>query len=69
MPPAPNDDLATLSELNDRSLLYEIQKRFANHQIYVGALQIAFCSAFVSLQRLIVSGLADSLRWAAQSSG
>ncbi|XP_073068466.1 unconventional myosin-XVI isoform X2 [Manis javanica] len=34
MPPAPNDDLATLSELNDRSLLYEIQKRFANHQIY-----------------------------------
>ncbi|XP_021094989.1 unconventional myosin-XVI [Heterocephalus glaber] len=34
MPPAPNDDLATLSELNDRSLLYEIQKRFGNNQIY-----------------------------------
>ncbi|KAI2569880.1 myosin XVI [Homo sapiens] len=34
MPPAPNDDLATLSELNDGSLLYEIQKRFGNNQIY-----------------------------------
>ncbi|XP_006894682.1 PREDICTED: unconventional myosin-XVI-like [Elephantulus edwardii] len=34
MPPAPNDDLATLSELNDSSLLYEIQKRFGNNQIY-----------------------------------
>ncbi|XP_048197054.1 unconventional myosin-XVI [Perognathus longimembris pacificus] len=34
MPPAPNDDLATLSELDDRSLLYEIQKRFGNHQVY-----------------------------------
>ncbi|XP_023570968.1 unconventional myosin-XVI [Octodon degus] len=34
MPPAPNDDLATLSELNDGSLLYEIQKRFGNDQIY-----------------------------------
>ncbi|EHA99174.1 Myosin-XVI [Heterocephalus glaber] len=42
MPPAPNDDLATLSELNDRSLLYEIQKRFGNNQIYVSALGIAF---------------------------
>ncbi|XP_066236665.1 unconventional myosin-XVI isoform X1 [Saccopteryx leptura] len=34
MPPAPNDDLATLSELSDGSLLYEIQKRFGNNQIY-----------------------------------
>ncbi|GAB5566471.1 unconventional myosin-XVI isoform X1 [Prionailurus iriomotensis] len=34
MPPAPSDDLATLSELNDGSLLYEIQKRFGNNQIY-----------------------------------
>ncbi|XP_038618067.1 unconventional myosin-XVI isoform X2 [Tachyglossus aculeatus] len=33
-PPAPNDDLATLNELNDGSLLYEIQKRFGNNQIY-----------------------------------
>lgn len=35
MPPAPNDDLASLSELTDSSLLYEMQKRFANDQIYV----------------------------------
>ncbi|XP_073470585.1 unconventional myosin-XVI isoform X1 [Aquarana catesbeiana] len=34
MPAAPNDDLATLSELTDSSLLYEIQKRFKNNQIY-----------------------------------
>ncbi|KAM4795077.1 unconventional myosin-XVI [Rhinophrynus dorsalis] len=34
MPSAPNDDLATLSELTDSSLLYEIQKRFNNNQIY-----------------------------------
>ncbi|KAM5288077.1 unconventional myosin-XVI [Ctenodactylus gundi] len=34
MPPAPSDDLATLSELTDGSLLYEIQKRFGNNQIY-----------------------------------
>ncbi|XP_046903631.1 LOW QUALITY PROTEIN: unconventional myosin-XVI [Hypomesus transpacificus] len=34
MPPAPNDDLASLSELTDSSLLYEMQKRFANNQIY-----------------------------------
>ncbi|XP_078077789.1 unconventional myosin-XVI isoform X2 [Mustelus asterias] len=34
IPPAPNDDLSTLSELTDRSLLYEIQKRFTNDQIY-----------------------------------
>ncbi|XP_060087750.1 unconventional myosin-XVI isoform X2 [Heteronotia binoei] len=34
MPPAPNDDLATLSELTDSSLLYEIRKRFSNNQIY-----------------------------------
>ncbi|RMC06540.1 hypothetical protein DUI87_15977 [Hirundo rustica rustica] len=34
MPPAPNDDLASLSELTDSSLLYEIQKRFNNNQIY-----------------------------------
>lgn len=45
MPPAPNDDLATLSELTDSSLLYEIQKRFGNNQIYVSALEIAFCMA------------------------
>uniref|UniRef100_A0A8C2UY31 Myosin XVI n=1 Tax=Chinchilla lanigera TaxID=34839 RepID=A0A8C2UY31_CHILA len=41
MPPAPNDDLATLSELNDRSLLYEIQKRFGNDQIYVSQLYLS----------------------------
>lgn len=35
MPPAPNDDLASLNELTDSSLLYEIQKRFNNDQIYV----------------------------------
>ncbi|ELW47454.1 Myosin-XVI [Tupaia chinensis] len=34
MPPAPSDDLATLSELDDGSLLYEIQKRFGNDQIH-----------------------------------
>uniref|UniRef100_H3BXF1 Myosin XVI n=1 Tax=Tetraodon nigroviridis TaxID=99883 RepID=H3BXF1_TETNG len=34
MPPAPNDDLASLSELTDSSLLYEMQKRFSNDQIY-----------------------------------
>ncbi|CAL9690096.1 unnamed protein product [Knipowitschia caucasica] len=34
MPPAPNDDLASLSELTDNSLLYEMQKRFGNDQIY-----------------------------------
>ncbi|XP_043927282.1 unconventional myosin-XVI [Protopterus annectens] len=34
MPPAPNDDLASLTELTDSSLLYEIQKRFNNNQIY-----------------------------------
>ncbi|XP_060909434.1 unconventional myosin-XVI isoform X1 [Labrus mixtus] len=34
MPPAPNDDLASLSELTDSSLLYEMQKRFCNDQIY-----------------------------------
>lgn len=38
MPPAPNDDLASLSELTDSSLLYEMQKRFANDQIYVSLL-------------------------------
>lgn len=37
MPPAPNDDLASLSELTDSSLLYEIQKRFNNNQIYVSS--------------------------------
>ncbi|KAJ4933639.1 hypothetical protein JOQ06_030463, partial [Pogonophryne albipinna] len=36
MPPAPNDDLASLSELTDSSLLYEMQKRFGNDQIYQG---------------------------------
>ncbi|KAM8856722.1 unconventional myosin-XVI isoform 5-T5 [Spinachia spinachia] len=34
MPPAPNDDLSSLSELTDSSLLYEMQKRFGNEQIY-----------------------------------
>ncbi|XP_068602409.1 unconventional myosin-XVI [Brachionichthys hirsutus] len=34
MPPAPNDDLASLSELTDSSLLYEMQKRFGNDQVY-----------------------------------
>lgn len=38
MPPAPNDDLASLSELTDSSLLYEMQKRFGNDQIYVRSL-------------------------------
>ncbi|CAL8390505.1 unnamed protein product [Gadus morhua 'NCC'] len=33
-PPAPNDDLASLSELTDSSLLYEMTKRFGNDQIY-----------------------------------
>lgn len=42
MPPAPNDDLASLSELTDSSLLYEMQKRFGNDQIYV-----RLCSVFV----------------------
>lgn len=46
MPPAPNDDLATLSELTDSSLLYEIQKRFGNNQIYVSAREVALCAAF-----------------------
>lgn len=41
MPPAPSDDLATLSELNDSSLLYEIQKRFGNDQIHVSTHRIA----------------------------
>lgn len=45
MPPAPSDDLATLSELNDGTLLYEIQKRFGNNQIYVSALEPALCAA------------------------
>lgn len=40
MPPAPSDDLATLSELNDSSLLYEIQKRFGNDQIHVSASEL-----------------------------
>lgn len=40
MPPAPNDDLASLSELTDSSLLYEMQKRFGNDQIYVS---LALC--------------------------
>ncbi|KAG7467471.1 hypothetical protein MATL_G00153880 [Megalops atlanticus] len=34
MPPAPSDDLASLSELTNSSLLYEMQKRFGNDQIY-----------------------------------
>ncbi|KAJ8350779.1 hypothetical protein SKAU_G00259090 [Synaphobranchus kaupii] len=34
MPPAPSDDLASLSELTDSSLLYEMQKRYGNDQIY-----------------------------------
>ncbi|KAJ8246612.1 hypothetical protein GJAV_G00253460, partial [Gymnothorax javanicus] len=34
VPPAPSDDLASLSELTDSSLLYEMQKRFGNEQIY-----------------------------------
>ncbi|XP_061082847.1 unconventional myosin-XVI-like [Conger conger] len=34
VPPAPSDDLASLSELTDSSLLYEMQKRFGNDQIY-----------------------------------
>ena len=45
MPPAPNDDLATLSELTDSSLLYEIQKRFGDNQIYVSAREVALCAA------------------------
>lgn len=45
MPPAPSDDLATLSELNDGTLLYEIQKRFGNNQIYVSALEPALGAA------------------------
>ncbi|XP_066562262.1 unconventional myosin-XVI isoform X2 [Amia ocellicauda] len=34
MPPAPNDDLASLNELTESSLLYEMHKRFGNDQIY-----------------------------------
>uniref|UniRef100_A0A3B3SE87 Myosin motor domain-containing protein n=1 Tax=Paramormyrops kingsleyae TaxID=1676925 RepID=A0A3B3SE87_9TELE len=34
VPPAPSDDLASLSDLTDSSLLYEMQKRFGNDQIY-----------------------------------
>ncbi|XP_018605596.2 unconventional myosin-XVI isoform X2 [Scleropages formosus] len=34
VPPAPSDDLASLSELTNSSLLYEMQKRFGNDQIY-----------------------------------
>lgn len=82
MPPAPSDDLATLSELNDGTLLYEIQKRFGNNQIYVSALEPALCPALSccrfppfratdSTRRrlIVVSGLADSLRSISQSSG
>lgn len=50
MPPAPSDDLATLSELNDGTLLYEIQKRFGNNQIYVSAFEIALCTALSRCQ-------------------
>ncbi|GAB1292975.1 Unconventional myosin-XVI [Apodemus speciosus] len=39
-PPAPSDDLATLSELKDSSLLYEIQKRFGNDQIHVSQMYL-----------------------------
>ena len=42
MPPAPNDDLASLSELTDSSLLYEMQKRFGNDQIYVRISESSF---------------------------
>lgn len=49
MPPAPNDDLATLSELTDSSLLYEIQKRFNNNQIYVSGFETAYDSIFIHL--------------------
>ncbi|RXM32729.1 Unconventional myosin-XVI [Acipenser ruthenus] len=41
MPPAPNDDLASLNELTDSSLLYEMQKRFGNNQIYVSQLYMS----------------------------
>ncbi|CAL8268518.1 unnamed protein product [Lota lota] len=34
VPPAPSDDLASLSELTDSTLMYEMQKRFGNDQIY-----------------------------------
>lgn len=44
MPPAPNDDLASLSELTDSSLLYEMQKRFGNNQIYVISHRHTLCS-------------------------
>lgn len=58
MPPAPNDDLASLSELTDSSLLYEMQKRFGNNQIYVsshthivgpsqGSLKLHFCTQYI----------------------
>ncbi|KAF3843141.1 hypothetical protein F7725_001990 [Dissostichus mawsoni] len=39
--PSPNDDLASLSELTDSSLLYEMQKRFGNDQIYVSQLYLS----------------------------
>lgn len=49
MPPAPNDDLASLSELTDSSLLYEMQKRFGNDQIYVSPPRNAHISPDIKL--------------------
>ncbi|XP_051782257.1 unconventional myosin-XVI isoform X2 [Erpetoichthys calabaricus] len=72
MPPAPNDDLATLNELTDSSLLYEMQKRFGNNQIYtyIGSIllmanpykELPIYSALVShLYRSTSSRLCSSL--------
>ncbi|XP_032800617.2 unconventional myosin-XVI-like isoform X1 [Petromyzon marinus] len=33
-PPSPSDDVATLEELTERSLLYELEKRFQRQQLY-----------------------------------
>ncbi|NXD09668.1 MYO16 protein, partial [Nothocercus nigrocapillus] len=57
MPPAPNDDLASLSELTDSSLLYEIQKRFNNNQIYVSCFETATqcCYSPINVTQLYLS--------------
>lgn len=54
MPPAPNDDLASLSELTDSSLLYEMQKRFANDQIYVRKYTNTY-TVIVAIMKCVVS--------------
>lgn len=57
MPPAPNDDLASLSELTDSSLLYEIQKRFNNNQIYVSYYKLIISKASAGENKIKLVGL------------